>query len=476
MAMEISEADFLNYLRSPSLFMWKVLGVKPVSYQVELLEDDSPSILFIGGRQIGKSTTLAAKALWNAFVKPQQDILLVSKTQRQSRVIFQIIYRFIVSNTFLQKHTDKLNLTEIRFDNQSVIRCLPAGKAGETIRGFAATHIIYDEAAFIPDEVFTAVSPSMSVRGVQVIYSSTPNGKRGFFYTMFLEESQKSGKARKTSIYRVKSTESPITNQEHLKQLRQIMTTGAFQQEFETEFLDEVGMFFSYSLIYASTKDYEYKLPIRVENDERYYLGIDVAYSGSDDTGLVLVKEYDVDKKRQVVWADTRSKLKIVDLVGQVTELVRTTPIHKVYVDKTGVGAGVYELLRESVGGIVVGVESNEANRNRMYGAVKLYLEQKRLTLCLDDNKMLQQFSSYVSKYDVNGKLRITKDATMHDDLTDALALTFIDVSNGEFSVLEEGLSTMDSQVGLDTRPHVLPDLDYAILDGITGDVRRIGR
>ncbi len=450
----VSNEELVTILKSPSLFMWKMLGIKPLSYQVQILEDDSRNILIVGGRQIGKSLTLAAKATWRAFVKPNEDILILARNLRQAKIIFDHIYRYVSSNSFIAQHTTKKTISEVRFDNGSVIRCLPSGRAGEGIRGFSATMVIFDEAAFIPEEVFVALNPSLAVRGAQVVYSSTPYGKRGFFYQAYEDQKSRIASNRTFSIYEIPSRMNPYMKVEVLEMEKRLKTAAQYAQEYEAQFVDEAGMFFPYSLVYSCIADYDYAFPKKIEEGDKFLLGVDVGYTGDDETALCVIRENKMGDRR-VQYIEAISKTTIPQITGRVLDLFKAIPFSRIYIDKTGVGAGAYDLLKEGIGSTVVGVEFSEHNRDRMYGNLKLALEQKTLELNSSDTKMIYQFSSYMAKYDITGKLRLTKDLTIHDDLVDALALTFIDKGGFKVGVLDQGMDFSYTKFS-DNRPHVV--------------------
>jgi hypothetical protein len=59
--------------------------------------------------------------------------------------------------------------------------CLPCRE--ETIRGYSHVSLmVIDEAARVPDDLYRAVSPMLSVSCGRMVCLSTPHGKRGFFY------------------------------------------------------------------------------------------------------------------------------------------------------------------------------------------------------------------------------------------------------------------------------------------------------
>ena len=52
----------------------------------------------------------------------------------------------------------------------------------QTVRGYAPVNLLLiDEAAWVPEEMYSAVTPMLAVSGGDLWMMSTPAGKRGFF-------------------------------------------------------------------------------------------------------------------------------------------------------------------------------------------------------------------------------------------------------------------------------------------------------
>lgn len=228
-------------LKNPKYFFTFVTGHTPTKYQLEILNDISRDIVIRAGRQVGKTTVLAMKALQMALTKPNQLILLVAPTIRQSDIIFSHIREAVSINPLLSKTIARLTQTMCFFKNNSKIYALPSGKYGYNIRGFPATAIIMDEGAYIKNDVYTAIQPSRAVTRGTLIVSSTPFGKQGKFYQFYFDET--------FSRHLIRSTESPIIDQQFLKKERGRMTEADFTQEYEAEFIEEVDTYFSRELI-----------------------------------------------------------------------------------------------------------------------------------------------------------------------------------------------------------------------------------
>ncbi len=427
-----------NTLLSPVLFAIQVLGIKPFRYQAEFLEDESPNIIFIGGRQIGKSTMLAIKALWNAFVKPNEDILILAPTFKQSKIVYDRIVEMIQRTDFVSRHIVRLTLEETRFDNGSSIRSLTTGQTGENVRGYSATMIFFDEAAQIPDKVFSAIEPAMAVRGRQLILSGTPRGTRGYFYTSFSENKI----TKRWKVYRVPSSMSPLISKEYLEEQRRVMTEADYKQEFETEFIDEVGLFYPYELVYSCSEDYEYSL--EPEDGYEYYIGADISRTGEDETAIVIVAvPEDESKKIKVVWEETLSYPDLTVIASEIINKATEIGASKVFIDTIGVGAGVYDICKKELGSRATEVQLIGQRRETAYSNLKVLMEKKRIVLNVNDDKMRLEFNSYRVADSTAGGFHIRKDRYSHEDLIDALVLAITGITNQQRFLVFEGFDEL---------------------------------
>src|SRR5260370_37044197 len=90
-------SENLNVLgpgRPPGVELMKKLGMAPDPWQVEVLESHSRRILLNCSRQAGKSTVVAMFSLVEALYFPGSLVLLLSRSKRQSGVLFRIVADF----------------------------------------------------------------------------------------------------------------------------------------------------------------------------------------------------------------------------------------------------------------------------------------------------------------------------------------------------------------------------------------------
>ena len=116
------------------------LNMKPFPYQAKLLEDQNKRIVACMGRQTGKTTTIAMKAIYFADTNKNVTILITSPSLRQSMIMFDRIASFVFSSPYLRNKVVRAMRTLIHFENGSRIIALPCSE--NMLRGYTANMIV----------------------------------------------------------------------------------------------------------------------------------------------------------------------------------------------------------------------------------------------------------------------------------------------------------------------------------------------
>ena len=227
-----TETDF--YWADPALLMADA-GKPPDPWQASLLRDPAPRMLLMCSRQAGKSTATAALALLTALLRTSL-VLLVSPTERQSRLLFQKLIGLYNTLGRPRKATHETGLT-LLLANGSQIVALPGSEEG--IRGYDAVNLlVIDEASRVPDALYFAVRPMLATSGGTLIALSTPFGKRGWFY----ESWEQGGDDWRRIIAR--ADECPRIGAEFLAEERRALGDRWFRQEYLCSFEDVIDCVF----------------------------------------------------------------------------------------------------------------------------------------------------------------------------------------------------------------------------------------
>jgi hypothetical protein len=153
--------------------------------------------LTLKARQIGWSTLVAAHQFWLAFFHADQNIIDLSRTERESVLLlrkskygFSHLPKWMVERgpKSLLDHQQRMG-----FANGSQIVSLPS--ASDPARGESATLIVVDEWAFLPspEEAWSSIEPVADVGG-RIIGLSTANGSGNFFHQLWVGSTTGSNK------------------------------------------------------------------------------------------------------------------------------------------------------------------------------------------------------------------------------------------------------------------------------------------
>ncbi len=419
--LDVSKERLKEIIRNPAAFFRFITGFEPTDYQREILKDTSQYITVRASRQSGKTEVMAVKILWNCLLNDRFQALIISPTQRQSSIVFNKIDMYLLRNDFLNALCKYHSKSYVQFDNASEIYNLP-GSNPETVRGYSPNMIVVDEAAYVKDEVYTAIEPSLATTNGTLILISSPFGKQGRFY-------ESHTRLDYFSRYHIPYTKCPFINKEYVERERQSKTELEFQQEYLAEFVEEADTFFSLSLIKNCIASIEKEERAREGFD--YYLGVDQARHGTDET-VYIVARYRENAPIEVVYWEATKKKPLTDVMGRVQELHKRFNFVKIYLDATGLGAGSCDYLKEQ-GLPIEPIEFTIKSKKELYDNLKLLMEKNMLKIP-DHQKLLWQLAEMQYEYTSNGQMKIhhPDKANAHDDWPDALALSVYFMAKGK--------------------------------------------
>ena len=157
----------------------------------------------------------------------------------------------------------------------------PTSIRGNTISGL----LVMDEAAFFPvqlsdgsDPFYNVIFPIIKARKPKVLVISTPNGKQGMYYTLYLKalNHEKGYHELTATIY-----DDDLISKEEIEELKRGYPPLAWEQEFMVEFLDNALTVFPG---FAERFDREY-------SGGKCWIGIDPSSVGDDNTILTVVND-----------------------------------------------------------------------------------------------------------------------------------------------------------------------------------------
>lgn len=384
-------------------------------WQEKILETQG-NLVLVSGRQVGKSTIIAKKAADFAASQEKKSALIISSTERQAEELFIKTLNYLSEKYayLIKKGKERPTRHIIKLRNGSVIRCLPTGLAGTGIRGFTIDLLIADEAAFIPDDVWSAVTPMLLTTGGDIILVSTPHGKIGYFWRCYNDKSFKTFHVKSEKVIRNRAISESWTllqrdkALEHLDREKSRMSKVEYAQEYIGEFIDELRQFFPDELI---KKCMTQKRRLKIEPDRTYFLGVDVARMGSDEATYQVI---DRISKEQLIHIENiiTKKQYLNEVTDKILNLDSTYDFKSIYIDDGGIGVGVFDYLLSNpqtkrkvvaINNRARPLDQNEQHKKKilkedLYNNLLGLMERGEVAL-LEDDEIFQSFKSVQFEY-----------------------------------------------------------------------------
>jgi len=415
-ARNLLRQKFEGLADSPVVFAEKVLKIKPFPYQTKLLEDPSKRIVAVWGRQTGKTTTIAVKAIYFTDTNPNVTVLITAPSLRQSMIMFDRIAAFIFSSAYLRNKVVRATRTLIHFENGSRIIALPCSE--NLLRGYTANMVILDEASWIPEEVITQVFfPMLSTTQGYAIFLSTPWDKNHFFYKAFVNPNY--------SPHKVKSEECPLIKLEFLEEMRANMTREAYLMEYEAEFVEALNSYFPQDLIRRCVELAQklgLELHTHLEQDfpeGEYYAGVD--FGKLQDYSVLAVVKVEDNTIKLFYLHEFPLGTPYTQVIGHLVRANEKFQFSGVLVDQTGVGEPVLEEIRNQ-GVDCEGIKFTIQTKEDLLSGLKMAMEQGRLALPYH-RRLCTQINEQQYAYSKSGHLQFSHPPNSHDDMLWALAL-----------------------------------------------------
>ncbi len=214
------------------------------TWQAAFVRSDAPQTAMLIPRQHGKTEAAGIKALSVATTEADSLVLIASPAQRLSDEFVlraRKTYNRIKDAPALVGDAAR----RIGFENGSRILALPGDNDGDTLRGLANVRLaIIDEAARCSDELITAIRPMLATNPrAQLVYLSTPKGKRGTYYETWTSNDPDWHRIR------VELGSCPRITPEFLARERKNLGEVRYAEEYLCEFIDSDTAAFNTSII-----------------------------------------------------------------------------------------------------------------------------------------------------------------------------------------------------------------------------------
>jgi len=370
------------YGRSPEIFATELLGFRPAAFQSDLLQPYVKKALLCCHRGAGKTEVIAIRAAHHCVSTPGALILVASETAEKAAELIERAVGFLDKAGYRLRR-DKYRRHGVRLENGA--RLLPVPSRAGAVRGYPATMVVIDEAACVPDEVYTALRGTRAATSTSSTFwvMSTPGARRGFFYDLWTAADVEGYWTR----VHLSAVDSGRVTPEFLAEERRQMHPDDFAREYLAEFGDTRRSLFREADVRAAIRP---GIPLLGENnrywpisgealfkdgtrmpDRGYFFAVDLGQA--QDQTVIAVVDYQLlpTGRRDPVYLtweyEMKLRLRWLEMLPvetpytEVGRALRRLLGHfevngraQVIVDATGVGRAVYDQLKVALRGTAV--------------------------------------------------------------------------------------------------------------------------
>ena len=416
-ALEVPQAvedTFGPYRDDPVGFCTHVLGVESATrrsdgtpYQFAILRDlaEHPRVIVKSGHGVGKSALDAWACLWWLCTRPMSRVVVVApEFSRQVRtVLFSEVRRWTRRSKIALPLTVLASRAVVEgYGEEWAAIGLPATEPDriEGLHAEAGVLLILDETKGIPQDAYDALQGALTSEAAnRLLVTSTPGGPEGPFYRAWTKGGD--GWVR----HQVPSTDSSIVSPAWVADRARDWGLGSplYQSRVLAEFPDAgEGVLFPLTLLEAAVERVA-----GVPDGAGVTLGVDVARSVAGDASAIAACH-----GPQLEVVETFREPDTMRTVERVLHAVVERKASRIWVDATGVGAGVVDRLNQMghsveavhFGGAAADPKRFKNKRAELFWTFREALEQGRIALP-DDDELIADLSALRYRFDPQGRI-----------------------------------------------------------------------
>lgn len=426
-----------RYYDDPPLYAKEIMKIEPDDWQVDVgyAVAESQRVAVASGHGIGKTCTTSILIHWFMGTRPNPQIICTANTKNQ---LDTKTWRELAKWNNKALNGDWFKWTATRFSLKGSEETWFASAipwSEHNSEAFAGTHekhvlIIFDEASAIADIIWEVAEGAMTTSGAKWVAFGNPTKNTGKFHECFHKM------RHRWRTFQIDSRTAKHTDKKQLKQwiddygedsdFARVRIRGMFPRAGSDQFI-------SLDIVEdAAKRTLEKEVYLRYP----LLLGVDVARFGDDQTVLTLRRGRKVFPQLRFRGLDT------MQVAAKAYELWRTEKVDFVFVDGVGVGAGVFDRLKQ-LKVPVVDVQSAEAadksneyynKRAELWGRCRDWLRTAQPDIP-NDVELITDLTAAQYGFDGNMRYQLEKKEDMKrrglasPDNADSLVYTFEDTS-----------------------------------------------
>jgi len=429
-----------------------VFDFQPFDYQARVLdapaETGAKRILWVCGRQVGKTETAGVIPADWTLTHPGEDALIAAQYQGTANELFRRTKaHFENVGTAGQVGIDTPNKKTYELDTGGRVMSRTIGtgsgeEAGNAQRGKVPSCIVVEEASIPNKATFDRVLRPMFAthRDYLMVLISTPRGKNGYLWQKWNEAPESDRWVR----FHNETADNPLVTDEWLEGERAEVDELTWRQEYLGQFVETGNEYIPESLF--SEADTGVSLEATEPAPGPVYLAEDPARSG-DDRSVYL----GLDSAGSVFLIRSHATESAPEAVRRLRALNNAHGFARIYIDDSS--GGVVDYAKEALSN-VRGVRFTLQTKADMYSNLKAALENGEVSVPgentgEDAKRLKDETTSLTFGYSKNEILQVSHPPGGHDDYPDTLALAWKAKTDAEQSSNRSPVQKRDSPPGL---------------------------
>ena len=342
--------------------------------------------------------------------KPHTFNAYISPTFSQGKKVFAELVS-LLENTGIIK---KANASDLKIESiyGATLKFFsmesPVSIRGNTVSGL----LVMDEAAFFPRELpsgedpyYNVIFPIIKARKPKVLVISTPNGRQGMYYDLYLKafNQEKGYRELTASIY-----DDDLISKEEIEELKRGYPPLAFKQEFEVEFLDNALTVFPN---FESCFDGHY-------SGGRCWIGIDPSSVGDDNTIVSIINAENQVKQLKIDGSLDIKYDKIAKIINEYHPVAT-------YIENNSIGEVMANEIRKKLinkGNFHCFTTTNETKKQYI-SLLAVDIANNEIHFEEDNRLLYSELSTFSFKITKSGNITYAAREGYHDDTVTSLGI-----------------------------------------------------
>ena len=363
-----------------------------------------------GVGNVSGKTVFAEIMLIEYLCKPDTFNAYISPTFSQGKKVFAELVQLLDGSGIIKK----ANAADLRIDTiyNSSLKFFsmesPTAIRGNTISGL----LVMDEAAFFPvqlpsgeDPYYNVIFPIIKARRPKVLVISTPCGRQGMYYDLYLKayNHQKGYRVLTATI-----EDDEMTSKEEIEEIKKGYPPLAFRQEFMVEFLDNALTVFPN---FENCFDGHYERG-------KCWIGIDPSSVGDDNTIVSIINKDNQVKQIKVDGTLDQKYTKIAQIINKYAPIAT-------YIENNSIGEVMANEIRKKLyrkSNFYTFATTNESKKQYI-SLLAVAIANGEIHFESDNKLLYSELSTFTFKLTKGGNITYAARDGYHDDTVTSLGI-----------------------------------------------------